>query len=82
MKRNLLLFGVFILCCVISSAQVTPRDFGWNDALSGVKKAEVLYNAHQYAVQHDTYVDYSGLKEIDIEITKNFKRYLMKLNLR
>ena len=73
MRRLFLFLALLFLGCASVAAQVNPRDFGWKDALSGVKKAEVLYNAHQYAVQHDTYVDYSGLKVIDIEITKNFK---------
>ena len=53
--------------------QVKLKDFGWDKARNGAERAGVLYEAHKYAADHGSYVDYSGYKIIDIEITKGFK---------
>lgn len=52
---------------------VSPFDFGLKKARTGAERASVLYNAHVAANKENTFVDYSGIDHIDIEITKDFK---------
>lgn len=65
-----------LLLCLIghySFAAVSPFDYGLNEAKTGVQKYWALYNAHLNALNRNEQVDYSGIKEIEIEIPKEAK---------
>ena len=69
----ILLLSLMVSIPVFSRERKTLYDFGWRDARTGSERAAVLYKAQSYAVDNNAYIDYSGIKVIDIEITKEFK---------
>ena len=52
--------------------KISLEDYGWSDASTGKQRAEVIYRAQRAAVRGGGTVDYSGLKEVDLEITDDF----------
>ena len=75
MKRiiPIALLALLILSCDSSPlmAAVYPRDYGLLDAKTGVERYRALYNAHIDALKRNEQVDYSGIKELDLEIPKD-----------
>lgn len=81
MKRKISLYLIVPILLIIYScgtgrnviATVSPYSFGIQNATNGVERYEALYKAHQYAVEHNLSVDYSGLDRIELVIPKNAK---------
>ena len=75
MKRiiPIALLALLILSCDSSTlmAAVYPRNYGLLDARTGVERFRALYNAHIDALKRNEQVDYSGIKELEIEIPKD-----------
>lgn len=74
-SKKILVFCVIIFIClpVLSHETKTLYDFGWSKAKTGSDRARIIYEAQTYAIEHDTYINYSGIGCVDIEITKDFK---------
>ena len=70
MKRNLLFSFLLLLpCfCLAANSKVSLVEMGLLKAKSGTERYEILLSAHQKAVVLGTDVDYSGIKQIDLEI--------------
>ena len=69
---------VFLILSTLCSgrhimAAVYPQDFGLKDVTTGVQRYWALYNAHIEALKTNDYVDYSGIREIEIDIPKDAK---------
>lgn len=75
MKKWLILSIVWIFCYYYTYSQSVLKldDFGWSHLKTGAERARVLYEIQNEAVLTKTPVDYSGISEIDIEITSDFK---------
>lgn len=69
---------LFIISCSVLTASsgrkaVSPNDFGLSQARSGIERYYVLYNTHKAAVEAGVNVDYSGIKQIDLDIPADAK---------
>lgn len=74
MKKLLYLFSIIIVIPITSvNAKVSPIDFGLLQAKTGVEKYRILLFTHQTALKYGTDVDYTGIKNIDIEIPVDAK---------
>ena len=58
---------------LIAQSKLSLNDYGWRDAKTGEQRAKVLYEAQTDAIKKGATVDYSGIKRIELEITKDFK---------
>ncbi len=72
---NLISFCVLALMSVPQQTipKLSLEDYGWSKAKTGEQRATVIYRAQRAAVNEGGVVDYSGLTEIDLEITEKFK---------
>lgn len=77
MKLLKFILTVAVLNCVtlISCAknQIVLRDLGIQDAKNGVARYEMLYEAHQQAIEEGKSVSYAGIDTLFIELPKNAK---------
>lgn len=74
MKQTVYVALLIILTCfcrVKLFASVSPYDYGLKEATTGVQRYWALYNAHVEALKRNDFVDYSGIKEIKLEIPKD-----------
>lgn len=71
---NLLSSCVIVLMSIVQQTipKISLEDYGWSDAATGKQRADVIYRAQRAAVRDGGTVDYSGLKEVDLEITEDF----------
>lgn len=83
MIRNNYLFLLAIILPILYSCStsrnvittVSPNSFGFQNAKNGEERYEALYKAHQYALEHNLGVDYSGLNRIELVIPQNAKSF-------
>lgn len=81
MRTKILFCNIIVtllFCCSCGAAQkgvssISPNDFGFKEARNGLERYEAIYKTHQFAVEHNRKVNYSGIKIIDIEIPANPK---------
>lgn len=82
MKLLKFILTVAVLNCVtlISCAknQIVLRDLGILDAKNGVARYEMLYEAHQQAIEEGKSVSYAGIDTLFIELPKNAKSIELK----
>lgn len=71
--RILFILYFFSVKVNASLIPVTPFDFGLASALSGIERYWALYMAHEESIKRHTYVDYSGIEELHIEIPADAK---------
>jgi len=76
----LVLFGIILCsgCAPVKTAESRHKDFspysyGLSQAKNGEERFRVLYNTHAAAVAAGVNVDYSGIKQIDLEIPQDAK---------
>ena len=55
-----------------NKTNISPYDFGLSQARTGIERYGVLLKTHKAAVAAGVDVDYSGIKNIDIEIPEKF----------
>ena len=69
------IIALLVLCCdgLQTRAAVRPSNYGLREAKTGVDRYWALYNAHFNALNRNEQVDYSGIKELEIEIPKDAK---------
>ena len=67
-KRFILLYSLLFFSLIVSGRTITPFDFGLADCKSGEERFWALFNAHAEALKTGSKVDYTGIKQIDIEI--------------
>lgn len=68
-----LLCALFLSIPLIAQSKLSLNDYGLRNAKNGVQRAHVLYEAQTDAIKKGTTVDYSGIKRIELEISKDFK---------
>lgn len=75
LKKLYITFFILISIACIARSQTVYRleDFGWNHANTGIERAKVIYKAQSIAVKSGSYIDYSGIKEVDLEISSDFE---------
>ena len=74
---TLLLFIVFVSCSTAifpgSKRDLSPLNFGLAKARNEVERYNVLYETHKAAIAAGVNVDYSGIKNVSIEIPEKAK---------
>ena len=73
-KIYILLLGLLLqipICAANKS--YNPLMFGWQKAKTDIERYWVLYNTHTAAMKENVPVDYSGLRELNIEIPTDAK---------
>lgn len=54
-------------------AQISPLDFGLQEAESGIERYQALYNAHVQAMASGAEVSYKGIDTLEIELPPDFQ---------
>ena len=67
------LYSLCLSHTLIAQTSLSLNDYGFRNAKNGTQRARVLYDAQMDAIKRGTTVDYSGIKLIELEITKDFK---------
>ena len=74
--HSVVLFFLLSSCCVTKptgrNKNYSPYDFGLSRAKTGIERYDVLLRTHQAALAAGVNVDYTGIKNIDIEIPEKF----------
>lgn len=72
-KAYLVLILVLFAPHIMIGKGISPYDYGLKEARTGSERASVLYRTHMAAIDAGVSVDYSGIRSIDLEITRSFK---------
>lgn len=67
------LYSLCLSHTLIAQTSLSLNDYGFKNAKNGAQRARVLYDAQRDAIERGVSVDYSGIKLIELEITKDFK---------
>lgn len=72
MIRILLLFAWFLpgVFCYANQV-VSPIDYGVLTANTGIERYECLFRCHMAAIKNNAHIDYSGIKQLDLEVPVN-----------
>ena len=76
-RQTLVLSLALLLCFTSYGRNVSPFDYGLREAKNGEERFWALYNAHSDALKKGAQVDYSGIKQLDIEIPGDEKSIVL-----
>lgn len=75
MKLHRFVISLFFLCTFahasFAKSQIVLKELGIMEAESGVKRYEMLYNAHKQAIAEGKTINYAGIDTLFLEIPKN-----------
>lgn len=75
MPKSFLLILFFVNSFICSLAKtISPYDYGLQEAKNGEERYWAIYNTHLEAIKQNATVNYSGIKQLNIEIPENARR--------
>lgn len=72
-KRCVCLLALILFGFSVFGKTVSPLDYGLREAKNVEERYWALYNVHVAALKQKTNVDYSNIRQLDIEIPENAK---------